>query len=537
MPSEALRNGIFPQVIADPTTGLPFPDNAIPDYRIARQAKALLGLYPGANSPLANGYNYQIGAKGVTNSDEVQGRANKTINMKNFVVAQFSWRRSDSTAPSIFGFIDNTHMNGINATGSWTHRFGTRLQMGISYNYSRSASLMTPYFAFRQNVSGEAGIAGNNQEPGNWGPPALSFSSGIHGLSDAQQSFTRNSTSGVSVNGTWMRSPHNISFTADFRRQQFNLLSQQDARGTLTFTGAATQNSASASPAVATGSDFADFLLGIPDTVSIAYGNADKYLRANMWSAGVTDDWRVLPGFTLNAGVRWEYNSPISEHYGRLVNLDVAPGFAAVQPVLGYSPVGGLSGQRYPQSLVRPDKYSFQPRVAFAWHPFVGASTVVRGGYGVYYNTSVYQSLAMQMAQQSPLSKSLSVANSATPAAHLGQSVPGHAYRHSQYFCARSGLPGGLRAELAVLGTARRDGLDCHDRHVPGHQGHAGHPGLPAEHVPRRRREPLPRLPFGLLVHHLERQLHPRSRHAAAAAAPAQRNRSQHAVHVFARLR
>ena len=47
-----------------------------------------------------------------------------------------------------------------------------------------------------------------------------------------------------------------------------------------------------------------------------------------------------------------------------------------------------------------------------AWHPLAGSSMVVRGGYGIYYNTSVYQTIANMMAQQSPLSKSLSVSNS-----------------------------------------------------------------------------------------------------------------------------
>jgi hypothetical protein len=62
---------------------------------------------------------------------------------------------------------------------------------------------------------------------------------------------------------------------------------------------------------------------------------------------------------------------------------------------------------------VNPDKHAFQPRIAFSWHPLFGSTVVVRGGYGVYYNTSAYQVIATQMAQQSPLSKSLSVANSA----------------------------------------------------------------------------------------------------------------------------
>ena len=112
---------------------------------------------------------------------------------------------------------------------------------------------------------------------------------------------------------------------ADFRRQEFNYLAQQNPRGTFTFTGAST------------GSDFADFLLGIPDTSSIAFGNADKYFRQSVYDAYFTDDWRINPAITLNAGVRWEYGAPITEIYGRLVNLDIAPGFSAAAPVLAAS--------------------------------------------------------------------------------------------------------------------------------------------------------------------------------------------------------
>jgi hypothetical protein len=121
--------------------------------------------------------------------------------------------------------------------------------------------------------------------------------------------------------------------------------------------------------------------------------------------------------FTLNIGMRWEYNSPISELYGRLVNLDVAPGFTAVAPVLGLNPTGPLTLQSYPSSLVHPDKNNIAPRIAMSWRPFSASSMVVRASYGIYYDTSVYQTIASQMAQQSPLSKSLRVQN--TPATPL----------------------------------------------------------------------------------------------------------------------
>ena len=400
MPDQAMRSGDFSQVISDPNNGQPFPGNAIPPSRMAPQSTALLKFYPLPNSPESAGYNYQIPLVGISHQDDAQGRLNKTFNRKHFVNGSFAYRSARSSGPNVFGFDDTGKTTGINANATWRYMASQRLNFSLGYQFSRMAMRTTPYFANRQNVSGEAGITGNDQEPGNWGPPNLSFSSGIAALSDAALSLTRNQTNGVSFTGFWARRPHNISFGADFRRQQFNLLGQQNARGTFTFTGAAA------------GSDFADFLLGVPDTSAIAFGNADKYFRAASYDAYFTDDWRVGPGLTINAGARWEYNSPIAEKYGRLVNLDVAPGFVAEAPVLGSNPTGPLTGQRYPSSLIQPDKHALQPRVALSWRPFFGSSTLVRAGYGLYYNTSIYQPIAMQMAQQSPLSKSLSVQNS-----------------------------------------------------------------------------------------------------------------------------
>src|SRR6185503_11519464 len=96
-----------------------------------------------------------------------------------------------------------------------------------------------------------------------------------------------------------------------------------------------------------------------------------------------------------------------------LVNLDVAPGFTAVSPVLASDPDGTLTGQTYNDSLMHPDKTGIQPRLAIAWRPIPGSSLVVRAGYGIYRNTSVYQSITTLLAQQPPLSTAFSIANSA----------------------------------------------------------------------------------------------------------------------------
>jgi trimeric autotransporter adhesin len=153
-------------------------------------------------------------------------------------------------------------------------------------------------------------------------------------------------------------------------------------------------------------------MLGVQDQSNIAFGNADKYLRGSIIEGYVNDDIRVSPSLTVNAGLRWEYWTPLTELYGRLVNLDVVPGFSAVAPVVANAPVGSLTGAHYPDSLIHPDKHEFQPRIGISWRPFPASSMVVRAGYGITYNTSVYQQIATQIDQQSPLSKSLSVPNS-----------------------------------------------------------------------------------------------------------------------------
>jgi hypothetical protein len=399
MPTSLERGGDFSQSILaraliDPTTGQPFPGNIIPQNRLSPQAQSLLRLYPEPNFASSQ-YNFQIPIKNTTDADNLQSRINKTINNTNQLSGTFAYSRSHNDGPNLFGFVDTTDTQGIDATTQWVHRYSQRQFGTTKLGYNRQGIRLNPYFANVRNISGEAGITGNNQEPNNWGPPRLNFTNGMANLGDAQHSHTRNQTMSFGYDHFWSRGPHNFRIGGDLRRQQFNLLSQQDPRGTFTFTGSGS------------GSDFADFLLGMPTTSSIAFGNADKYLRANMWDGYFTDDWRMSSGFTLNAGFRWEYNSPISEQYGRLVNLDIGPGYSAIAPVIGNSPNGSLSGQSYPGSLIRPDKTGFQPRIGFAWHPILASSLTIRGGYGIYYDTSVYMSLVQRMIQQYPLSKSL----------------------------------------------------------------------------------------------------------------------------------
>ncbi len=217
VPTAGQRNGAFGESIIDPLTGTFFPGNAIPQNRISPQARVLLNYYPQPNFGGNGGYNFQVPLLNPTHQDALQTRASKTLGRSNQVSGQFSFQRTRADEPSLFGFLDKRNLQGINSGANWTHRFSQRLFLIMGVQFSRMSTRVTPFFANRVNVSGEAGITGNNQDPANWGPPALSFSSGIAGLSDAQSSFNRSQTSGLSASMLWTYGAHNVAFGGDIR--------------------------------------------------------------------------------------------------------------------------------------------------------------------------------------------------------------------------------------------------------------------------------------------------------------------------------
>jgi len=402
MPTADVRNGIFPTTILDPTNGQPFPNNTIPLTRISPQATSLLKLYPLPNFVGSSQFNYQIPLLSLQHQDSLQARTNKQIGRKNNLSGNIAFQSTRSDNPSIFQFLDTSSTLGINSNVSWRHTFTPRLYLTLGAQYSRFSSVFTPFFANRQNISGLAGVTGNNQEPINWGPPTLNFTSGIASLSDGLYNATHNQTVGTTADLLYTHRSHEFNFGGDYKRQQFNLITQQNPRGGFTFTGATTSPGGASS--ATNGADFASFLLGTPDASSIAYGNADKYFRARTASSYANDNWRVRNGLTVNVGIRWEYTSPESEKYGRLVNLAQTNNFQSVTPVVSASPIN-------------PDRNNFAPRISFAWRPLPASSMVVRGGYGISYDTSVYATITSNMSQQAPLSTRIQSQN--TPSTPL----------------------------------------------------------------------------------------------------------------------
>jgi hypothetical protein len=403
MPTALERAGDFSQTldargqpvrVIDPATGLPFDGSAIPAGRVSPQAAALLAYYPAVPpKPLGEGgFNYEAPVVSATRQDSGQSSAGYTIRGDNRIQGGVSYQRGSGRSTSLFGFEDSRASSGLTANGTLTLRPARNMTLSLRYQYSRTMSEAQPHFANRVNVSGDAGISGNDQDPRNWGPPGLSFASDLAGLSAGSFASTNTRTQTWGVDFSRFRGPHNIGVGFEARTIRSDVIGQQDPRGTFAFTGAAT------------GLDFADFLLGLPQTSTIGYGNPDKAFRGASYAAFVTDDWRVGPSLTFTYGLRWEYETPVTEAQGRLANLDVAPDFTGVSVV---TPSGG-SG-----ALVRTDRTGLQPRLGVAWRPTLG-SLVIRGGYGIYRNLNVYQSIATLLAAQPPFSTTFNIASSAS---------------------------------------------------------------------------------------------------------------------------
>jgi len=113
---------------------------------------------------------------------------------------------------------------------------------------------------------------------------------------------------------------------------------------------------------------------GPPDT--------QRHFRTHTLAFFAQDDWKYRPNLTINLGLRWEYFSPLKEADGKLSNLVLGSGSAALT---------GASLVKV-NPLFPPDRNNFAPRVGFAWSPgkLIGVSTedklVLRGGFGVAYN-------------------------------------------------------------------------------------------------------------------------------------------------------
>ena len=291
--------------------------------------------------------------------------------------------------------------------------------------FNRNTNTAIPFFAGGPNVAAELGIEGTSPNPANYGPPSLSFTN-YSSLSDTNETRSAVWSYGLADNIQIHQGKHNWSFGGGFTHYLNNTITDQNGRGSFSFSGLSTAGYNPAGlPITGTGYDFADFLLGLPETSAIRYGDSATYFRSNGFNAFAVDDFRVTANLSLNLGLRYEYFTPWHEEYGHIANLDIAPGFSAVAPVLP-GQAGPLTGAAFPSALMRSDKNNFGPRLAIAWKPWAKGKMVVRAGYGLVLQSQPVQQVRIH--------------------ARRAAAVCDHQQRHHQhrghpYFGLRAGLP------------------------------------------------------------------------------------------------
>ncbi len=426
VPNAALRSGDFsasPTTLVDPQTGQPFPGNIIPAGRLDPSAMSLLRFIPLPNQP-GNTQNYYYSTTNTTASDDISFRFVRSFGTQqqrrggpggggmggpggggrgggpggggtNLNVS-VRWHSQDSTQSATFPTLSGrSTQTGWNIPVSFSFskwRITHQLQAG----YNRNEMATTNAYAYVTDVAGNAGVTGVSTDPFDWGVPSLSFST-FTGLRDIAPSMRRTRTITASDSMMKVYKRHNFRWGADYRNEQLDSRTNSNARGSFVFTGLYTGGGT----ANLNGADFADFLLGYSQQAAIQYGPGTEQLRSHSFNAFFQDDWRMRTNFTLNMGVRYEYQSPYSEAANRLVNLDVNGDFTAAVPVLAGG-IGPFTGA-YPLTIVEPDRNNFSPRFGFAWR--AKPKTIVRGGYGINYSSVPYLSVVQKLAAQPPFAE------------------------------------------------------------------------------------------------------------------------------------
>ena len=467
--STQVVNGVtLPVEIYDPKTGLAVTNNNLvyATTPMSAQALALLQYYPAPNIPTnAEGYNYETISNAGNNQIAINTRYVRTVGGSGGSPFAFFGRRDSNLPASLRQNINIAYHYSHSASderniflplGGTMATDGNLLSAGYTLGYGRFTNHATVtwnrlntqtqnYFTNTSNdPSATVGLTVPNTGGGltatkfYYGLPALSISN-FATLSNTTPSLLTNQTLSFSYFAAYRHQKHNLRMGFDVRKVQANSLGGSDPLGQFTFSGYATESPADQAKgsAATTGSGFADFLLGLPQSTALEAALYKIYLRENVLDWFATDDFRVAPNWTLNYGVRYEYFAPYTEKNNRLVNLDHNAAFTAVDPV---QPGGtGSYEGTYPAGLINPDYMMYAPRLGFAWRPkgasnlangnsaigkLVGRllqSWVVRGGYGINYNTGQFATIAKSLSSQPPFA---ATQTNDVPVASVGNPTP-----------------------------------------------------------------------------------------------------------------
>ena len=401
VPSAAMREGNFSELlpattIRDPLTNQPLAGNIIPSNRLDPTAKKLLEFYPPPNIPGAGLLNNYLALdNNSTNTDQFTQRIDFVESSKSNWFGRYSWGDEQAIAPAL-------KLNGTNLLTHVTQYMigNTRVLSPATVNEFRFG--VNNFFnsfgrelAFTRNVNAELKVPGYAiPPPAAWGIPAVGIK-GFSGFGDDSEGpyENRNHTFEWSDGFSWIHATHSFKLGAQIRRDRYNQLGNQFARGSFIIEDQAT------------GYGFSDYMMGYTRRDEDAAALAITQFRATGQAYYFDDTWKVRPTLTINFGLRYEYTPPWADKGNSLMNayvpfVDTTPNVADLNrhPTLVRIGSGDVYQQTYIRfnpaikvardgrlgdRLVNSDKNDFAPRLGIAWSP--STKWTVRTGAGVFY--------------------------------------------------------------------------------------------------------------------------------------------------------
>jgi len=375
VPTAEEREGNFSHSVfgvpTNPFTGLPFDNGLIPSFFINPVGRAIAALYPlpNRNVPFQN---FVSSPTQRDNNDSFDARLDHRLTHKIDLTFRYSFGNRDLfepfTGPSfslVPGFGDTVQRRSQNAMTALTLALTPNLVNETRVAFSRVAASVTQQASVANSDVGLPTISPRARDLG------LSFITvtGFSPLGDEGNNPQDSVTNVYQVlnNSNYISGKHLIKFGIDFRFSQQNAFRDVESRGRLQFSPFLTL----------TNNALADLLLGFPLLTSVAHVDNPQQIRTESYNFYVNDSFRVTPRLTLVGGLRYEYNSPPVDKQDRATIYDVAT--RSLVPV-------GTNG--VPRSGFAPDRNNFAPRVGFAWSVGKDQATVLRAGYGVYYDQS-----------------------------------------------------------------------------------------------------------------------------------------------------
>jgi hypothetical protein len=398
VPSPDELAGRFSRTIIDPLTGQPFPNNTIPSSRFSRLAQLALrnNWYPAPNISAAQG-NYQAIRTLPQTQNQYTGRIDQDLG--HYGRAFFRFTKTDYDNRYANRVLEIGDQMNVQKTTNWqvSHTWPIRNNIVTTSRVGRveARADIIPATCPEADIDflGLTGVFTNIPDPQR-GCPGISIQ-GYAGTGGPVNSYQASNQPmwDLSSTTTWVNGNHTLTFGANYRRWWLQRDLANDFVGNWAFNVGFT------------GSPVADFLLGYfgsngvsvfqpgPFPVEGKVGNPREFNFMYL-APYVQDDWKVNDRLTVNLGLRWDYRSVPHETNDRMAwrNLNFPAGglLVADESLAAGGIVDGAyyqeAGRRNPEN---PDRFKvFAPRLSFAYRPTASGNTVVRAGYGIFFDSA-----------------------------------------------------------------------------------------------------------------------------------------------------